>query len=37
MLRADGLGLVEERPRELPLLILHRLDELRSYRGNGAH
>jgi len=37
MLRTDGLGLAEERLRELPLLILHRLDELRGYRRNGAH
>lgn len=36
MLRADLLGLVEERLRELLLLLLHRLDQLRGYNG-GAH
>uniref|UniRef100_A0A0A9EI83 Uncharacterized protein n=1 Tax=Arundo donax TaxID=35708 RepID=A0A0A9EI83_ARUDO len=35
MVCAHGLGLVEDRLRELLLLLLHRFDELRSYR-NGA-
>lgn len=36
VLGADGPGLVEELLRELPLLLLHRPDELRSHRRDGA-